>query len=337
MDLDFEKIINILPKELIDKLQNSIQNLIFHSEGNVYNHTKLVYDNILNDSSIEIERKYDLLICAIFHDLGKINTLKIYEKSSGKIAIQNIGHELFAEFYIDSYKYLFSEEFKIKYNYILNWEKIKFICKEHMRAHKLVNGEIKKETKIKYFTENKYYKDLLRFVEADDKGRIINMKNQSQVIITLGIPGSGKTTWRKNFISKNPDWKVICPDDLRKEVTGNISDISQDTKVWRIAVSLLEEYLSNKKDVIFDSTACNIVTQKRLENIAKKYNTIILYKIFEVSSDIAKERIKKDLDFNVDRSKVPDAIIDKMTENFILAKGRVLLSSKQTSGIFILN
>lgn len=144
------------------------------------------------------------------------------------------------------------------------------------------------------------------------------------IIITLGIPGSGKSTWRKDFVSKHPEYKVVCPDDLRKEITGSVSDITQDAKVWETAYHNLKEYLDNKFDVIFDSTACNTRTQKAIENIAKERNAIILYKIFDIDTETAKSRIQNDLSSGVDRSKVPMEIVDKMAENFIKAKERVL-------------
>ena len=49
-----------------------------------------------------------------------------------------------------------------------------------------------------------------------------------------------------------------------------------------------------------------------------------MYKIFEIDTQVAKDRIVNDLNHNVDRSKVPMEIVDKMAENFIKAKERVL-------------
>lgn len=123
MSLSFEEMINILPKEWVEKLKKSPQNPVFHSEGSVYNHIELVYNYLL-----EKEANIDLLLCAIFHDLGKMNTVKVYEKEKG-ICIQNIGHENFCELYIDYAKHLFEEQLSEK----INWDKIRFVCKEHMR------------------------------------------------------------------------------------------------------------------------------------------------------------------------------------------------------------
>lgn len=137
------------------------------------------------------------------------------------------------------------------------------------------------------------------------------------VIILVGIPGSGKTTFRKKFINNNPQFKYICPDEIREEVTGDISNISQDRKVWELAYSKFKEYIDNKIDVIFDATNINPTTRYKIEGIAKDLNNCnLFYKIFEVSPMIAKERIKKDLMAGINRSKVPPEIVDKMYQNF---------------------
>ena len=45
--------------------------------------------------------------------------------------------------------------------------------------------------------------------------------NMPILYITIGIPGSGKTTWVKNNLSKS--CKVIALDNIRREVYGFFS------------------------------------------------------------------------------------------------------------------
>ena len=111
--------------------------------------------------------------------------------------------------------------------------------------------------------------------------------------------------------------------------------MSQDNVVWQEAYHTLKEYLGNKENVIFDSTACSTRTQKALENMAKSFEAIILYKIFEVSVEEATKRVLDDIERGVDRSKVPVEIIEKMGENFVVAKERVQEEAKNLNVFMI--
>jgi predicted kinase len=324
-DLDFEFLINRLPIQVVEGLKATPQNPVYHAEGNVYIHTNMVFNALQKYHNI------DLSISAIFHDLGKIDTIRVYEKERG-ICIQTIGHENLAEVYIEKYKHLYDRFEDIP---SINWDKVKLICSSHMRAHKYLSGEIKKESKRALFESHPYSKEIIQFAIADNEGRKIGMGGQSELIITLGIPGSGKSTWRKDFVSKHPEYKVICPDDIRYITTGSVSDMSQDNVVWQEAYHTLKEHLNNKSNVIFDSTACSVRTQKAIENIGRSFDAIILYKIFEVTAEEAKDRVHKDIEAGVNRSKVPDDVIDSFAEKFIVAKARVL-EQEEAKSVFVI-
>jgi predicted kinase len=45
---------------------------------------------------------------------------------------------------------------------------------------------------------------------------IINRNNEKlEVLVLIGIPGSGKSTWAKDFVSNNSDWIRVNRDDFR--------------------------------------------------------------------------------------------------------------------------
>ena len=41
-----------------------------------------------------------------------------------------------------------------------------------------------------------------------------NMKHPTLKIL-IGIPASGKSTWSKEFVSKNDNWCIVSRDDFR--------------------------------------------------------------------------------------------------------------------------
>lgn len=142
--------------------------------------------------------------------------------------------------------------------------------------------------------------------------------NLSSVIILVGIPGSGKTTFREAFIKKNPEFTYISPDEIREEVTGNISDNSQDSRVWGLVYKRLQEFIHKGVSVIFDATNINPKTRQQIESIAKdNINSFVFYKIFDIPASVAKERIRKDIEKGVNRSNVPDEVIDRMYSKFV--------------------
>ena len=42
-----------------------------------------------------------------------------------------------------------------------------------------------------------------------------------KIILTVGCPGSGKSTWAREFIAKNPGFFNINRDDYRQSIMGH--------------------------------------------------------------------------------------------------------------------
>lgn len=73
--------------------------------------------------------------------------------------------------------------------------------------------------------------------------------------VTLGITGSGKSHWIRNFCESVGDILVISPDKIREELTGNVSDQTRNGEVFKIAYKRLQIYFEDGMDVIFDATS----------------------------------------------------------------------------------
>lgn len=139
------------------------------------------------------------------------------------------------------------------------------------------------------------------------------------LIITVGPSGGGKSTWAKS----QENFKVVSSDKIRKELTGNISDQSKNHEVWIIAYERLRTYLECNKDVVFDSTACNINTINQIMKIANEFPVNVMFKLFEINVDTAYSRIQNDLKNGVDRSNTPREIIQKHVDNFQKVKNYI--------------
>lgn len=134
----------------------------------------------------------------------------------------------------------------------------------------------------------------------------MNTTNLPDFVMVFGVSGSGKSTYiRKN----NPNKLVVCPDSIRRELLGNVSDQSKNDLVWSRAIGRIEGALSTGHGVILDATN----TQKEnvislIENLPKCYK---IAWVFNVAPELAFDRIQRDLFLGKDRSVVPSNIIFK--------------------------
>lgn len=133
-----------------------------------------------------------------------------------------------------------------------------------------------------------------------------------KLYITVGIPGSGKSTYTNKIISETDNVKVISPDEIRGELTGDVSDQSRNADVWGLAHKRLHESLSSDCNVIFDSTAVDKKSRKNLIKIGKKYDAEIIALAFPVTFETAVERQK-----GRDRQ-VPLDVIQRFSDKFTL-------------------
>lgn len=111
-----------------------------------------------------------------------------------------------------------------------------------------------------------------------------------KLIVGIGIPGSGKTAVLKDFAERR-GYAYVCPDDIRKEVTGDASDLSKDSLVWKEAYKRVEEQLQNGNSVIFDSTFTNDKSRKEFLGLGRKWGAEKIEGVlFDIPLELAKER-----------------------------------------------
>ena len=87
------------------------------------------------------------------------------------------------------------------------------------------------------------------------------------LVVLSGVPGSGKSYF-SNALRENKERHVyvISSDQIRKDITGDQRDMSQDELVWKIFYSLVKTYSDDKNGiVILDAT--NAKKEYRIGNI----------------------------------------------------------------------
>jgi predicted kinase len=112
----------------------------------------------------------------------------------------------------------------------------------------------------------------------------------AKVIIGIGIPGSGKTTFLKSFANKN-SYEYICPDDIRAELLGKAADQSRMREIWEEAYKRLKNALQGDKTVVFDATNAKEVDRKGLVSFSREIGAEKIQGVYaEVPLEVALER-----------------------------------------------
>lgn len=132
-----------------------------------------------------------------------------------------------------------------------------------------------------------------------------------KLIITVGLPRSGKSTW-----AKSQGFPIVCPDSIRLALHGEAFNPLAEQFVWAIAKAMVRAlFISGHDTVILDSTA--LTKYRRKEWKSKKW--IREYKEFDTSKEECIKRAK-DTDqeylipviekMNKDREKISQNEID---------------------------
>ena len=120
-----------------------------------------------------------------------------------------------------------------------------------------------------------------------------------KLVVTLGITGSGKSTWLNN---KNP---VVETDDLRVELLGNIDDYTQEALIFGTAAKRICDLFDTHDTVYFGATLVN--SKKRIPFLQSikdmcKHEFVIDVMVIPCDDKTSKKRITKDLKEGVERA-----------------------------------
>ena len=135
---------------------------------------------------------------------------------------------------------------------------------------------------------------------------------KGMLVVTVGLPGSGKTSWVDDFIAENQGQAidVISSDKIREEVFNDIEDQNHNSEVFDLMKRRTKESLSQGHIAIYEAT--NISSKRRralLKELNKYYDTAIcLFKY--------KRLIACQIDNEKRDREVPSDVIDRMYRNF---------------------
>ena len=112
-------------------------------------------------------------------------------------------------------------------------------------------------------------------------------------IMTVGVPGSGKSTYFKKMKDK-ANWVYISSDDIRAELFGSAQDQKHNQEVFQEMRKRSAEAIIQNKNIYYDVT--NVIRKKRknflkdMKNVAQGHSYSFKCILFAVAVKICKER-----------------------------------------------
>ena len=243
------------------------------------------------------------------HDCGKVDSTNI-----GNDRIYSYGHAQASLPTIDEFK-----------EYLRYYELTRRISEKHMDYYEMGDPNIKNDLHMKEFVKADKKMSSVLFYEffaeesSDNEKKQDNLfKSQREsskvVYIAVGPSGSGKSTYlNKNFKKE----VIVCPDEIRKELTKNISDQSKNKEVWEIAKERLLSTVSKFGEGVLDAT--NVDRYRRIQFMSAFNGTKKIALVFPVDLEESIRRVKVDIESGVDRSNVPEKVIER--QHFSFEKG----------------
>jgi predicted kinase len=139
--------------------------------------------------------------------------------------------------------------------------------------------------------------------------------------VLVGLPGSGKTTWRKEYLASNPDTVVISQDDLldayavANALTYTEAFQQADLKkIEKQVYALFDEAVAQGQDILLDRT--NMTAKGRasfLKRLTEGYEKVAV--VFEIDEATLAYRLLKRA--NAEGKFIPDFVIRNFQETFV--------------------
>ena len=129
------------------------------------------------------------------------------------------------------------------------------------------------------------------------------------LILLVGIPGSGKTSYAEEYIKKHRNTVHLSSDAIRKELYGDENIQGNPEEVFALLQKRTIECLKNGKDVVYDATNVTRKNRASIINICPKYVKIECHIIWASIEECIKRDAKRE-------RTVGKEVIDKMLKRF---------------------
>ncbi len=324
--------------EWLQKMQTCEQDAIWHAEGNVYTHTKMVVENVVNIPDYQLlnnAEKDILLYAALLHDVAKPQTTlvengRIVSPKHAKIG-EKVARDLLWDMDFEQREQIcalvrlhglplwslekgnpnqavIASSLRVKNEWIYILAKADIlgrICDDQTEL--LDRLEYFKELSIEnqcFTKEKKFHNAHSRFKffqNSDEFLQTIFDDTQFKVVMMSGIAGSGKDTHVVKL-----GLPIVSLDDIRQKLKIKPDDKDGQGKVIQEAYAQAKSLAAKKQSFVWNSTNLTQELRSKLVNLLSPYNPF--FKIIYI------ETSRKNVISNR-KSDIPKAILEKMYRN----------------------
>lgn len=117
-------------------------------------------------------------------------------------------------------------------------------------------------------------------------------KKQRKIIVTRGIPASGKSTWAKQFVKDNEGWVRVSRDDIRIMLDNykSVGDYEYEKTVDRIEKDTIKTLIHQGKNVIVDVTCTRVKYLREYITLANEVGAKLNVQQFNIDYEEAVKR-----------------------------------------------
>lgn len=151
-----------------------------------------------------------------------------------------------------------------------------------------------------------------------------------KIVMTYGLPASGKSTWAKAFIKGDKDWVRVNNDELGNMMFGEIFAEGRSDTIDRVRKTFIEDAMEKKLNIVVDNTNLHPKHEEYLRKIIAAHNEVAQYdkkpELYELEiKDFSYVPVHECIVRNRKRDNpVPDKVIYNMNKQFLLKQAPTL-------------
>lgn len=102
------------------------------------------------------------------------------------------------------------------------------------------------------------------------------------LLLLSGLPGSGKSTWSRQYKRLHPSAQIVSSDEIRKEFFGTTANFSDEARVWSTFLDRLKRFGKQEGAIVIaDSTNLNNHYRRYYVDSTPEYDHHVLV-IFDI-------------------------------------------------------